>query len=66
MDVTVFVRRKDGAYERFDEHHTQYIHEKEDISAALARAGFTLIRVEGHLGEGKEGSDRMNFLCRRP
>ena len=65
MDVTLFVRRSDGAFDRFDEHHTQYIHEEEDVSAALAGAGFSLIRAEGHLGEGKEGSDRLNFICRK-
>lgn len=65
MDVTLFVRRPDGAFDRFDEHHTQYIHEEEDVSAALAGAGFSLIRAEGHLGEGKEGSDRLNFICRK-
>ena len=66
MDVTLFVKRADGAYDRFDEHHTQYIHEEEDVSAALHKAGFELIHVEGHLGERKEGSDRINFLCRKP
>ena len=65
MDVTLFVRRKDGAFDRFDEHHTQYIHEEEDVSAALSGAGFSPIRVEGHLGEAKRESDRLNFICRR-
>ena len=65
MDVTLFVKRKDGAFDRFDEHHTQYIHEEEDLSAALSGAGFSLIRAEGHLGEHKEGSDRLNFICRK-
>ena len=64
MDVTLFVRRKDGAFDRFDEHHTQYIHEEEDVSAALEAAGFALVRTEGHLGTCKEGSDRLNFICR--
>ena len=65
MDVTLFVKRRDGAFDRLDEHHTQYIHEEEDVSAALARAGFMLIRVEGHLGEERAGSDRLNFICRK-
>ena len=65
MDVTLFVKRKDGAFDRFDEHHTQYIHEEEDVSAALSGAGFSPVRVEGHLGEEKEGSDRLNFICRK-
>lgn len=65
MDVTLFVRRKDGAFDRYDEHHTQYIHEEEDVSAALEAAGFALVRTEGHLGTCKEGSDRLNFICRK-
>ncbi len=65
MDVTLFVRRQDGAFDRFDETHTQYIHEEAEIMAALSEAGFEVLRIEGHLGEAKEGSDRFNFLCRK-
>ncbi len=65
LDVTLFVKERNGAYSRFDEKHTQYIHEEGDILAALVQAGFTVERVEGHLGEDKEGSDRWNFICRR-
>ncbi len=63
-DVTLFVREKDGRFRRFDERHTQYIHEEEEVVRALEAAGFHT-RVEGHLGEQKEGSDRLNFLCRK-
>ncbi len=65
MNVTLFVKGKDGRFDRFDELHTQYIHEEEAICSALAAAGFELLRVEGHLGGPKEGSDRLNFLCKR-
>ncbi len=61
-DVTLFVE-SGGAYRRFDEHHTQYIHEEETVRAALAEAGFTLLSMEGHLGEEASASDRWNFLC---
>lgn len=64
-DVTLFVRGGDGKFTRCDERHTQYIHEEKDLLAALAYAGFTALSVEGHLGEGKEGSDRLNFICRK-
>ncbi len=63
-DVTLFIRRKDGAFERFDEKHLRYIHTEEGLRAALEGAGFTVLRVEGHLGEEKERSDRLNFICR--
>ena len=65
MDVTLFVREKDGRFSRFDEKHIQYIHEEEFVTAALAGAGFEVARVEGHLGADKRGSDRLNFLCVR-
>ncbi len=62
-DVTLFVRERGETYRREDEHHTQYIHEKESILTALEGAGFGQIFVEGHLGEDPENSDRWNFLC---
>ena len=65
MDVTLFVKREDGAFDRLDETHTQYIHEEGHVAAALSEAGFEVLRLEGHLGEQKEGSDRINFLCRK-
>lgn len=64
-DVTLFTRRKDGAFDRSDERHTQYIHEEETLLSALADAGFDAVSVEGHLGEEKERSDRLNFICRK-
>lgn len=65
LDVTLFTKNRDGSYSRFDEKHTQYIHEEGTISEALRRAGFEILAIEGHLGGPKEGSDRLNFICRR-
>ncbi len=65
MNVTLFVREKDGRFFRYDEVHTQYIHEEAPIVSALQSAGLRLLRVEGHLGEQKAGSDRWNFVCRK-
>ena len=65
MDVTLFVRRQDGAFDRFDERHVQYIHETDAVRAELERAGFRVLRTEGHLGECPEQSDRVNFICRK-
>ncbi len=65
MNVTLFVKERDGRFSRFDESHTQYIHEEENVVQALNSAGFAVVSVEGHLGEPKEGSDRLNFICRR-
>ena len=65
MDVTLFVRRRDGAFERRDERHIQYIYEEAEIIAALEKAGFSLLETEGYLGEEKSESDRLIFLARR-
>ena len=63
MDVTLFVREEDGKFRRFDEKHVQYIHEEEDLVKCAEAAGFTLLCAEGHLGENKERSDRLNLIC---
>ena len=65
MDVTLFVKRADGAFDRFDERHTQYVYKEEEIKIALENAGFEILCVEGHLGEDKEKSDRICFLAKR-
>ncbi len=65
MEVTLFCREKDGKYTRLDELHRQYIHTEEDVCAALSRNGFTLLGVEGHLGEDKAQSDRILFIARK-
>ena len=62
-DVTLFVREND-LFRRFDERHIRYIHTEEDLLSALKRAGFSA-EVEGHLGEEKFHSDRLNFICRK-
>lgn len=65
LDVTLFVRREDGAFERLDETHTQYIYTEEEICAALQENGFSLRLVEGHLGADKAASDRITFLAKK-
>lgn len=65
MDVTLFTRRPDGAFDRRDEKHVQYVHEEEQIKEALDKAGFDLLEVCGHLGEVKDDSDRLCFLAQR-
>ena len=50
MDVTLFVKRFDGLFERRDETHIQYIYEESEICAALSDCGFQLVGAEGHLG----------------
>ena len=65
MDVTLFVRREDGAFERYDEQHVQYVYEESEIIEALEEAGFELLHAQGHLGEDKMVSDRICFVAKR-
>ena len=65
MDVTLFVKRQDGAFDRLDKTHTQYIYTQEEILSALKETGFTPVCVEGHLGEDKTQSDRICFLAKK-
>lgn len=63
MEVTLFVKGMDGRYDRYDETHVQYIHREEAVLSALGEAGFDVLSVEGHLGEDRQNSDRLNFIC---
>ncbi|MBO4939456.1 MAG: methyltransferase domain-containing protein [Clostridia bacterium] len=65
MDVTLFVKDAQGGYTRLDERHRQYAYTEEEICAALEKNGFTLLQVEGHLGEDKTISDRLCFVARK-
>ncbi len=64
MEVTLFVKEEEK-YRRLDETHRQYRYTEKEITAALAECGFTLLRVEGHLGEEKSTSDRLLFIARK-
>lgn len=65
MEVTLFVREKDGRYERLDELHRQYRYTVEEITDALHRNSFTLLGVEGHLGEDVATADRILFIAKK-
>ena len=59
------VRRADGAFTRFDEVHTQYVYEAEEICAALDKAGFEVLLAEGMYGEDGNLADRLCFLAKK-
>lgn len=65
MEVTLFAKRADGAFDRLDETHRQYIYKEEEILSALEDCGFTVLEVEGHLGEDKTTADRITFLAQK-
>jgi ubiquinone/menaquinone biosynthesis C-methylase UbiE len=61
MDLTFFVKDKDGRYCRYDERHIQYAHTEDEIISALKEVGFTKVTSEGHLGGSKDV--RINFIA---
>ncbi len=65
LEVSLFVKEKNGAYTRLDETHVQYIYTEEELVSSLREHGFTNIRVEGHLGSRKETSDRIFFTAEK-
>ncbi|MBQ8429242.1 MAG: methyltransferase domain-containing protein [Clostridia bacterium] len=65
MEVSLFVKEKDGKYARLEETHRQYAYSETEICLALAENGFEILSVEGHLGEDKTQSDRICFLARK-
>ena len=65
MEVTLFTKRADGAFDRKEETHRQYAYSQMEIVSALQESGFTLLQIEGHLGEDKEESDRICFLAQK-
>ena len=65
MEVTLFVKDKDGRYTRLEETHRQYAYSEKEILSALEENGFSVLSVEGHLGEDKTQSDRLCFLAQK-
>lgn len=47
MDITFFLRRADGLYERFDEEQLQRAHTPEELTVGLERAGFADVSLYG-------------------
>lgn len=48
MDLTFFLKRPDGLYERAEETHIQYAHGERDVIRALKEAGFARVECEPH------------------
>ncbi|MDE6550554.1 MAG: class I SAM-dependent methyltransferase [Clostridia bacterium] len=62
MQLTFFVDRGDGLYERGEENQRQYIHRLEDVKAMLS--GFRVRVYDGEsYGKVKVGSDRLLLIC---
>ena len=64
MEITTFVKQKDGRFVRGEERHVQYIHEEEFLRAALEGAGFACLGTEGALGDAQDKT-RIHFMAKR-
>ncbi len=67
MDLTFFVEREDGLYERFTEQHEQRAHTTEEIRAWLSECGFSEITVYGdrNFNAPDETCQRIHFIAKK-
>ena len=64
MEISAFIREKGDFFIKKEERHFQYFHTENELKTALDKAGFDLIKTEGHLGEKvTETTERLNFLA---
>lgn len=64
MEMSVFLR-KGNTYEKRESILTEYIHKKERIEEALKNSGFSLVSVNGDMGEYTPTSHRINFTAKK-
>lgn len=65
-DLTLFIREKDGRYNKFFEQHVQRGYSREDIEALLKESGLELIEVPDTdtLSEPRDDSEKLTFIAR--
>ena len=68
LDLSIFTRRPDGAYDRMEEHQLQRAHSRQELRAALRETGFRDIRFFGRLRmtPPRKGDDRWHIVARKP
>ena len=68
MDLTFFVETENGLYRRFQEEHIQRAHRQDELTAWLAEAGFTDIRVYGDRTLTPPGPEaqRLHLTAKKP
>ena len=68
LSLSLFVKRKDGAYDRLEESQTQRAHERKEIKAWLQEAGFSDIHFFGRqrMTPPRAGDDRWHVCARKP
>ena len=66
MDLSFFIKRKDGAYEKSEESHTQYFYSAEALTELLNKNGFTVTDVCGENGAPyTKESHRLSIWAKR-
>jgi ubiquinone/menaquinone biosynthesis C-methylase UbiE len=65
MDLTMFLKRVNGLFERLEENHVQRIWENEEIKKLLEQTGFKYITITENDLKGF-GGDRVFAVCSRP
>ncbi len=65
MELTMFLKRDNGLYERLEETHIQRMWEPDEIKSLLEQAGFTDISITENDIKGF-GGDRVFVACSRP
>ena len=65
LDLSIFVRRPDGAYDRLEEHQRQRGHTRQELRAWLKEAGFVNIRFFGRqrMTPPRGGDDRWHVTA---
>lgn len=68
LNLSIFVRRGDGAYDRMEERQLQRAHGRQELRSWLTRAGFTEIRFYGRLRmtAPRTGDDRWHITAIKP
>ena len=68
LNLSLFVRRPDGAYDRLEERQTQRAHSRQELKSWLTEAGFTDIQFFGRLRltPPRAGDDRWHVTARKP
>ncbi|MBR3743203.1 MAG: methyltransferase domain-containing protein [Clostridia bacterium] len=68
LNLSLFVRRPDGAYDRLEERQTQRAHSRQELKSWLTEAGFTDIQFFGRLRltPPRAGDDRWHVAAKKP
>jgi ubiquinone/menaquinone biosynthesis C-methylase UbiE len=64
MEMSVFLKRGESYIKR-ESSLTEYIHTLDSLKFALENAGFTILEVNGDMGELFESSNRINITAKR-